>query len=85
MSQSRTDLREPEPLWVWQVVDTDGRWGTVAAIVPQMEDFGTIPLFTRVERIARENYGPVAKAHGKAIGREVRLHRFDFTEDRTDG
>lgn len=78
---------EPDPLWVWQVRDPNDnyRWGTVAAIVAGMEHFGTVPLITRQERVARENMGPVAQAHAEATGQEVRLHRFDFTEDRTDG
>ena len=63
-------------LYVWQVFDADGRWGTIATVIPA---FGSAaPLITRDEKIARSHYGSIARSHGMKVGRRVRLAQFTF-------
>jgi hypothetical protein len=63
----------PEPIYAWQVLDDDGRWGTIATQIP---DVGYGVLETRDEALARGPLSGIAALHAGRTGKPVRLHRF---------
>lgn len=69
---------EPRSLFTWQVLDTDGKWGNIAAvIVPGMS---ATPLIVRDRQMA-DRFKPIAAAHQLATGKRVRLARYDFDRE----
>lgn len=77
-----TSSAEPEPIYVWQVFDDDGRWGTISCHLsqPAREITGdggghNLVLQTRSEELARGPLRQFAELHRK-FGKPVRLHRF---------
>lgn len=75
-------MAEIEPIWCWQVLDDDGRWGTISVYLAEESRMITgdgkahnLVLQTRTEAIARGPYLPFAELH-KKFGKPVRLHRF---------
>lgn len=60
-----------DQLWVWEAHDERGGlgWYTIGAV---FDDAGALPLVMRKEKSARD-VEPIARAHGKATGEDVRL------------
>lgn len=72
MSDAQRDA--VQALYVWQVFDLDGQWGTIAAELPGLP--GVTPFVFRSARLAGQ-VADIARGHGRATGRSVRLVRFD--------
>lgn len=74
---------EPEPMYAWQVLDDDGRWGTISCFLATPANFVTgstekghnLVLCHRNEVIVRGPMRQFAETH-RAFGKPVRLHRF---------
>jgi hypothetical protein len=64
-------------LFVWQVFE-EGEWGTLASNINVFTPSQMTPLITRSETVARESFGPFARAHATATGMPVRLARYDY-------
>jgi hypothetical protein len=73
----KNTMIEEEPLYAWQVYDTDNRWGIIAA---EVEGLGKSPLVTRSWDVAEKLFGPFARAHSKQTGLSVRMARFELSE-----
>lgn len=66
-------------LYVWQELEPEGLWGTIAAVfIPGLE---AAPLVTRSREIAANQFAGLAEAHQQASGRPVRLARYDFARE----
>ena len=63
-------VAEPYEMWVWLVEEADGVEGPVAATIPSLGVIG--PLQHRKKGMV-ERLGPLARQHGVASGRPVRL------------
>jgi hypothetical protein len=66
-----------EYIYVWQVLDEDGRWGTIAAEIPGIAP--PTPLVFRDRSLADHTRG-VALRHGRGVNRTVRLARYAHAE-----
>lgn len=65
-----------EPLYAWQTLDDDGRWGIVAAVIPGV---GGGPLIAR-DLMAIDRLGLLAIAHHDRTGQRIRKVRYELTE-----
>lgn len=89
--------RQPdhEPIWAWQVLDGDGRWGTIAVMLVHSVSMITgesgansgghnLVLQSRSEKLARGPLKEFAEIHRRS-GKPVRLVRYlpdpDFTPE----
>jgi hypothetical protein len=69
-------VTEPNCYWIWQVFDTDGEWGVIAAELPGA---GLVPLSTRQHDIADGLFRQIAERHRELHpALPVRLARYDF-------
>lgn len=64
-------------LYAWQEQEADGSWGIVAVMVPSLEALA--PLVMR-DAGAAASVADLAKAHGRAVGRPIRLAKFRLEE-----
>lgn len=58
----------PYQCYAW--LGPDGKWGIIAAGIPSI---GYSLLTCRSKDLAEKHLGPIAAAHGKASGNQVRL------------
>ena len=65
-----------DTVYVWQEQTGDG-WGVIVAFIPMVGFHG--PLLSRDEAIAQE-FGAIARGHGRANGNPIRLARFALEE-----
>lgn len=72
------NVPDKEPLFAWQEIGEDGRWGIIATVVPFISA-APVPLVHRDQALVEEKLRPLAEAHARASGNVVRLHRFDST------
>jgi hypothetical protein len=56
--------------WAWLVLESDGTEGTIAVAVPGV---GALVVLQCRQRALAEGFGDLARAHGEAVGRPVRL------------
>lgn len=66
-------------LYAWQIEQPDGAWGIIGAILPWLPDLGPTPFVVRDADLAA-TLADLAKAHGEAQGRPVRLGKFRLEE-----
>jgi hypothetical protein len=66
-------------LYAWQIEQPDGAWGIIAAILPWNPDLGPMSFVMRDANLAA-TVTDLAKAHGEAQGRAVRLGKFRLEE-----
>lgn len=73
---------QPEPdrsqLFAWQVLEADGRWGSIAAVV--LPGMTATPLIARSRQMA-DRFRGLATAHQLSSGKRVRLARYDFARE----
>lgn len=77
-------MPDVEPMWAWQVLDDDGRWGTISVymemapmrVVGNTEQGHNWVLTARSERIIRGPMREIAELHARMTRKPVRLHRF---------
>ena len=67
-----------EALYAWIVEEADGSEGIIATIIPTL-GMEASPLVTSQRRIA-DLLRPLALAHGKGVGRPVKLVKYDAAE-----
>lgn len=73
--------QSPAEMYVWQVIDEDGRWGSIAAALPLNDGPPTMmQLVSRSRLVATQLMAPVARQHAAASGMEVRLARYVLAE-----
>lgn len=70
-------MSDGSELYVWQVLETDGRWGIISATLAP--DMGQMPLLHRNRDIAAR-FGPIAQLHAERTELPVRMARFQFSE-----
>lgn len=65
---------KPAPIYAWVTVINDGRPSIVGVWIPEMKEHMPLVGFQRAHI---EHFGPLAKAHGEALGQPVYFVQFD--------